>query len=64
MFLNLNYTFVFLNNQPVVQRTEIYFLAIFAVAPHTGAWIEICKSFLVGKRKAVAPHTGARIEIR
>ena len=38
-------------------------LYIFAVAPHTGAWIEISLRVDVFKNCRVAPHTGAWIEI-
>ena len=34
-----------------------------AVAPFTGAWIEILKTVSYGPRQAVAPFTGAWIEI-
>ena len=33
------------------------------VAPHVGAWIEICQSSSRGKISSVAPHVGAWIEI-
>ena len=33
------------------------------VAPHAGAWIEICPPLEVGGHEAVAPHAGAWIEI-
>ena len=36
----------------------------FAVAPHTGAWIEISYFPSSGYYMGVAPHTGAWIEIR
>ena len=34
-----------------------------AVAPHTGAWIEIRRVLAINSRKASHPHTGAWIEI-
>lgn len=37
-------------------------LYVIAVAPHTGAWIETCRSVLPGTSGRVAPHTGAGIE--
>ena len=39
-------------------------LVIFAVAPFTGAWIEMCMVQRCIHRVAVAPFTGAWIEIR
>ena len=34
-----------------------------SVAPHTGAWIEICKTASSSHKHRVAPHTGAWIEM-
>ncbi|WP_404351846.1 hypothetical protein [Caproicibacterium sp. XB2] len=36
----------------------------FAVAPYTGAWIEIAAAGQAPPRHCVAPYTGAWIEIR
>ena len=33
------------------------------VAPHVGAWIEICNLIWSVERRTVAPHVGAWIEI-
>ena len=44
-------------------RKLLVLLAIFAVAPHTGAWIEIDSLAAMEKLLEVAPHTGAWIEI-
>ena len=37
--------------------------APYAVAPHTGAWIEIARPITTNALTVVAPHTGAWIEI-
>ena len=42
--------------------TDIWFRA--AVAPYTGAWIEIALNVELDGLKMVAPYTGAWIEIR
>ena len=36
--------------------------ALFAVAPHAGAWIETLRYFVYKQDRHVAPHAGAWIE--
>ena len=35
----------------------------YGVAPYTGAWIEICRTWRMAGGHGVAPYTGAWIEI-
>ena len=54
---------LFLKCFSILHKRNGYFLYLFAVAPHAGAWIEIFSDFLRGGLSPVAPHAGAWIEI-
>ena len=54
---------LFLKCFSILHKRNGYFLYLFAVAPHAGAWIEMVISSASWPKAWVAPHAGAWIEI-